>query len=65
MCTWAYGAIFSWRPEINLYKSSLLAVFAAILVLYTMAESLRESLLESMLESLHQSLLESASLREG
>jgi hypothetical protein len=34
-------------------------VFAAILVLYTIAESPRESLLESLLESLFESLSES------
>jgi len=43
-------------------------VFAAILVLYTIAESPLESLLERLLESLFESLLESllerASLRE-
>jgi hypothetical protein len=34
----------------DLYQSSLPAVFAAILVLYTIAESLLESLLDSLLE---------------
>ena len=75
MCAWAYGTIYGWRPEMDLYQSSLPAVFAAILVLYTIAESplerllvsllesllkiLFESLLESLLESLFESLLES------
>jgi hypothetical protein len=35
MCTWTYGTIYSWRPEMDL-KSLL--------------ESLFESLLESLLE---------------
>jgi len=43
----------------DLYQSSLPAVFAAILVLYTLAGSPPESLLESLLESLFESLLES------
>jgi hypothetical protein len=64
MCAWAYGTIYSWRPEMDLYKSSLPAVFAAIPVLYTIAESLLESLLESLHESLLESLLERASHRE-
>jgi hypothetical protein len=38
--------------------------FAAIPVLYTIAESPLESLLESLFESLLESLLERASLRE-
>jgi hypothetical protein len=50
------------------YQSSLLAVFAAILVLYTITESplerLLESLLESLFESLLENLLEKASHRE-
>jgi hypothetical protein len=55
----------------DLYQSSLPAVFAAILVRYTIAESpvgiLLRSLLESLLESLLKSLLESLfeSLLEG
>jgi hypothetical protein len=44
----------------DLYQSSLPAVFAAILVLYTIAESPLQSQLESLLES----LLERASHRE-
>jgi hypothetical protein len=47
---WAYGTIYGWRPEIDLYMSLLPAVFAAILVLYTITESALESLLESHLE---------------
>jgi hypothetical protein len=43
----------------DLYQSSLPAVFAVIPVLYTIAGSPRESLLESLLESLFESLLES------
>jgi hypothetical protein len=69
MCVWAYGTIYSWRPEIDLDLSSVPAVFAAIPVLCTIAESpfqillesLLESLLEILLESLLQSLLERAS----
>jgi len=54
MCAWAYGTIYGWRPEIDLYLPLLLAVFAAIPVLYTIAESPLESPLapESLLESL-------------
>jgi len=60
----------------NLYQSSLPSVFAAVPVLYTIAESplaslletllesLLESLLENLLESLLESLLERASHRE-
>jgi len=59
MCAWAYGTIYGWRPEMDLYQSSLPAVFAAIPVRYTIAESAVESLLESLLESLFESLLES------
>jgi len=62
MYAWAYGTIYSWRPEMDLYQSS--AVFTAIPVLYTIAESLLESLLESLFESLLESLLERASHRE-
>jgi len=61
MYTWAYGTIYGWRPEMDLYQSSLPAVFAAIPVLYTIAESLLESLLESLFECLLESLLERAS----
>jgi hypothetical protein len=43
----------------DLYQSSLPAVFAAIPLLYTIADSPLEILLESLLESLLQSLLES------
>ena len=43
----------------DLYQSSLPAVFAAIPVLYTIAESLLESLLVSLLESFLESLFES------
>jgi hypothetical protein len=54
------------------YQSSLPAVFAAIPLLYTIADSPLESLLESPLESLlesrfellHESLLERASHRK-
>jgi len=59
MCVWAYGAIYSWRPEMDLYQSSLPAVFAAILLQYTIAESPLQRLLESLLETLLESLLES------
>jgi len=43
----------------DLYQSSLPAVFTAIPVLYTIAESPLESLLESLLQSLLESLFES------
>jgi hypothetical protein len=43
----------------DLYQSSLPAVFAARLVLYTIAESQLEHLFESPLESLLESLFES------
>ena len=59
MCACAYGTIYSWRPEIDLYQSSLPAVFAAIPVLYTIAESPLERLLESLVESLLEILFES------
>ena len=49
---WAYGTIYSRRPEINLYQSSLPAVFAATPALYTIVGSPLESLLESLLESI-------------
>jgi len=42
----------------DLFQSSLPPAFAAIPVLYTMAESPLESLLESLLKSLFKSLLE-------
>jgi len=56
----------------DLYQSSLPAVFAAIPLLYTITdspleillESLLESLLECRLECLHESLLERASHRK-
>jgi len=48
----------------GLYQSSLPAVFAAIPVLYTIAESPLECLLETLFESLLESLLERASHRE-
>jgi len=44
----------------DLYQFSLPAVFAAILELYTIADSLLGSLLVSLFESLHESLLERA-----
>jgi len=48
----------------DLFQSSLPAIFAAIPVLYTIAGSPLESLLESLFESLLESLLERASHRE-
>jgi len=63
MCAWAYGTIYSWWPETDLYQSSVTAVFAAIPVLCTIAESPLQILLESLLEYLLESLLES--LRES
>jgi len=42
----------------NLYQSSLSAVFAAILVLYTITESSHQHLLENLLENLLGILLE-------
>jgi len=48
----------------DLYQSSLPAVFATIPVLYTITESLLGSLLESLFKSLLESLLEKASHRE-
>jgi len=48
----------------DLYQSSVPAVFAAIPVLYTIAESPLESLVESLLASLLASLLERALHRE-
>jgi hypothetical protein len=60
MYTRAYGTIYSWRPEMDLYQSSLSAVFAAIPVLYNITVSQLESLLESILERLLESYLESA-----
>ena len=58
MCARAYGTIYGWWPEMDLFQSSLPPAFAAIPVLYTMAESPLESLLESLLKSLFKSLLE-------
>jgi hypothetical protein len=58
---WAYGTIYSWRPETDLYQSSVPAVFAAIPVLCTIAESPLQILLESLHASLLESLLERAS----
>jgi hypothetical protein len=49
----------------DLYQSALPAVFAAILVLYTIAESPLERLLESLLESLLDSLLERAAFERA
>jgi len=48
----------------DLYQSSLPAVFAAIPVLYTIAESPLERLVGSLVGSLLESLLERASNRE-
>jgi hypothetical protein len=48
----------------DLFESSLPAVFAAIPVLYTIARSPLESLLESLFESLVESLHDRASHRE-
>jgi len=59
MCAWAYGTLYSWQLEMDLYQSSLPPVFAAIPVLYTIAESPLERLLESLLESQLESQLES------
>jgi len=68
MCTGAYGTIYCWRPETDLYQSSVPADFAVIPVLYTIAERPLESLLvslpQSLFESLLESLLERASDRE-
>jgi len=68
MCAWDYGTIYSWRPEMDSYQSSLPPAFTSIPVLYTIAESLLDSLLGSLLESLFESLpenlLERASHRE-
>jgi hypothetical protein len=70
MCAWAYGTIYGWQPEMELYLALLPGVFAVILVLYTVSlsplesplalESLLESLLGSLLDSLLDSLLEIA-----
>jgi hypothetical protein len=63
MCVWAYGTIYRWRPETDIYQASAPGVFAAIQVLCTIVESplqiLLESLLQSLLGSLFESLLES------
>ena len=59
MGAWAYGTIYGWRPEMDLFQSALPAAFAAIPVLYTIAESPLGSLLERLLERLFESLLES------
>jgi hypothetical protein len=59
MCSWGYGTIYSWRPEMDLY---LPGVFAVILVLHIIAETLLESPL--VLGSLLGSLLERAALQE-
>jgi hypothetical protein len=47
------------RSTYTTVESSKLAVFAAILVLYTIVEGPLESLLESLVESLFESLVES------
>ena len=60
---WAYRTIYGWQLEMDLHESSLPGVFAAIPVLYTIAEStlvsLRENLLESLLEGVSECLLRS------
>jgi hypothetical protein len=61
MCTWAYGTIYGWQPEMDVHQSLLPAGFTAILVLYTITESPLESLLESLFESLLESLLQRVS----
>jgi hypothetical protein len=53
----AYGSIYSWRLEMDLYQSSLPAVFADIPVTYTVAGSPLVILLDSLLESLLGGLL--------
>jgi len=57
-CSWvrelyalAYETIDGWQQEMNLYQSLLLAVFATIQVLYTIAYTPLQSLLESQLYS--------------
>jgi len=64
MYAWAYGTIYGWQPEMDLYQSSLPAAFAAIPLLYTITDGPLESLLESRFECLHESHLERASHRK-
>jgi len=59
MCARAYGTVYSCGMEMDLYQSSLPAVFAAIPVLYTIAESPLQRLHVRRLECLFKSLLES------
>jgi hypothetical protein len=73
MCAWAYGTIYGWQLEMDLYLALLPRVIAVIPVLYTVSlsvlesplalESLLESLLGSLLDSLLDSLLEVPHLR--
>jgi len=58
LCTWAYGTIYSWQQEMDLYQSSVPAVFATIPTLCTIPESPLQILLESVHASLLESLLE-------
>jgi hypothetical protein len=62
MCACAYGTIYGWRPEMDLYLSLLPAVFAASPLESPLAlGSLLQSLLKSLLE---RAVLERAVLRE-
>jgi hypothetical protein len=58
MCVWAYGTIYSLRPGTDLYQYSVAAVFAAIPILCTIAESPLQILLERLLVSLLERPLE-------
>jgi len=67
MYAWAYGTIYGWQPEMDLYLSLLPAVIAVIqlespLALGSLLERLLESLLDSLLDSPLDSQLERAVL---
>jgi hypothetical protein len=57
MYTWVYETIHSWWPELDLYMSSMPAVFAPKSVMYTFAKRPLVSLLESQPVCLLSSLL--------
>jgi hypothetical protein len=57
MCVRAYGSIYSWQLEMDLYQSSLPAVFTDIPITYTVAECPLVILLDNLVESLLGSLL--------
>jgi hypothetical protein len=64
MYSWAEGTKYGWWLEMILYLSLLLAVIAAILVQYTITESLLQCPLEKLIDSPLKSHIEKTPNRE-